>query len=489
MKTEDIFPRSDFEDSAALNPYRRLFELSYDLLCVIGYDGFMKEFNASFIDKFGFTEEELRSRPFLDFIHPDDRFTIGAEFNRAARGENIPGVELRGLCKDGGYRWISWVSYSSPHERLIYCSGQDITERKKDQSEFQAFRDRFQLLVECVVDYAIFMIDPKGYILTWNTGAERIKGYKEEEIIGKNFSIFYTKEDQAAGRPLALLETARERGRVEDSQWRVRKDGTKFWADVVISPVLDADGALLGFAKVTRDMTEQRKIDQMKSELISFTSHQLKTPLAQIYSYMDNMLAGIPGSMNEKQRHYLATVKEIAAENLQLVGDLLNVSKIEAGMLKTEIRPVPLEKIAGAVMDDFRQRAEEKNLELSFHPECGAATVLADMQKAEEALKNVLDNAIKYTDKGSITVKLLCDEKWGIIEVTDTGAGIPAEKLNQIFTKELVLNYHGSSKGGSGLGLYIAKNFMRLQNGDIAAVSPVGEGSTFILTLPLAEKN
>src|SRR4029077_17369118 len=188
------------------------------------------------------------------------------EKDRLEGGKVTLAFENRYLCKDGSYKWLLWNAVSVADQSLIYAVARDITERKRAEEELRQSEERFRLLVDGVKDYALFMLDPEGRVASWNQGAERIKGYQANEILGRHFSCFYSSEDVKAGKPERELEKAISDGRYEEEGWRIRKDGSRFWADVAITPLKDGAGKLRGFSKITRDITERRRAEEMLRE-------------------------------------------------------------------------------------------------------------------------------------------------------------------------------------------------------------------------------
>ncbi len=244
----------------------RFISLSIDLFCVAGFDGYFKSLNPSWEKVLGFTTHELKAKPYLEFIHPDDRPATTAEATRLEKREVTFAFENRYLCKDGSYKWLSWSAVSVPEQKVIYAVARDITERKRIDAALRESEERFRLLVNNVKDYAILMLDPAGRVTSWNQGAERIKGYKADEIVGKHFSCFYPPVDVQAGKPERELQTAIATGRYEEEGWRVRKDGSQFWASVVITTLTDDAGKLRGFSKITRDITDRRSVEALLQE-------------------------------------------------------------------------------------------------------------------------------------------------------------------------------------------------------------------------------
>ncbi len=244
----------------------RFMDLSVDLFCVAGFDGFFKNLNPSFEKTLGFTTKELMAKPYLEFIHPDDRKATAVEKDGLAEGKVTFAFENRYLCKDGSYKWLLWNAVSVAEEEVIYAVARDITERKRAEEALRDSREQLRLLLDSVKDYAIFMLDPSGQVTSWNQGAERIKGYKPDEIIGRNFSCFYPSEDVQGGKPEHELRIAAAEGRHEEAGWRIRKDGSRFWADVIITALSDGTGKLRGFSKISRDITERRRAEALLRE-------------------------------------------------------------------------------------------------------------------------------------------------------------------------------------------------------------------------------
>ena len=366
----------------------------------------------------------------------------------------------------------------------------------------------YRLLVQSVVDYAIFLLDAQGHVASWNDGAQRIKGYRPEEIIGRHFSIFYTDEDKANRKPEWELETAIREGRVEDEAWRVRRDGSLFWANVVITALRDDSGELIGFAKVTRDLSERRAAEQRavadakrvaeseaanraKSEFLAVMSHELRTPLNAIAGYTQLLDMGIPGIVNDRQREILERISRSHRHLLGLINDILNLARIEAGRVEYRIVDVPLLELVSEILPMIHPQLSRKQLSYAeqIPPEL---IVRTDREKAQQIFVNLLGNAVKFTPvHGRISVYAsVAAERPCIAEVSvqDTGVGIPADKLETIFDPFVQVDpSHTRTTEGSGLGLSISRDLARGMGGDLTVESTLGEGSTFTLTLPLSE--
>ena len=365
----------------------------------------------------------------------------------------------------------------------------------------------YRRLVESVVDYAIFMLDARGRVVTWNEGAERIKGYRSEDIIGKHFSVFYTPEDLERGKPAWELEVATREGRVEDEAWRVRKDGSLFWANVVITALHDDSGALTGFAKVTRDLSERRAAEQRaiadaklvaeseaanraKSEFLAIMSHELRTPLNAIAGYTQLLRMGIHGLVNEQQTAVLERIERSNRHLLALINDILNLSRIEAGRVEYLIEDVSLAALIDEILPLIEPQISAKGLDCSV---CIAPdiTIRADREKVQQIMLNLLSNAVKFTaPPGRISITSAVEERNpGVVHVRveDTGIGIPREKLEAVFDPFVQVDSSRTrTSEGSGLGLAISRDLALGMNGGLRARSVEGKGSTFTVTLPLA---
>ncbi len=243
----------------------RFIDLSVDMFCIAGFDGYFKNLNPAWQKTLGFTLAELKAKPYVEFIHPDDRQATIVEAQRV-ESQEVLAFENRYLCKDGSYKWFLWNAVSTPERGVIYAVARDITTRRQADEQLRESEERFRLLVNGVQDYAILMLDPVGNITSWNQAAERIKGYKSNEIVGRHFSVFYPPEDIQNGKPERELHNAITEGRYEEEGWRVRKDGSRFWASVVITSLADETGKLRGFSKVTRDVTERKRAKELLQE-------------------------------------------------------------------------------------------------------------------------------------------------------------------------------------------------------------------------------
>ncbi|HYE91830.1 MAG TPA: PAS domain S-box protein [Terriglobales bacterium] len=457
----------------------------------------------------GYTREEIVGRNFSTF-YPEEDLAAGKparELEVAAREGRLEDEGWR-LRKDGSRFWANVVitALRDTSGTLVGFAKvtRDLTERRRTLEALLESEERFRLMVQSVKDYAIFMLDPDGFVSSWNEGAQRIKGYTEEEIVGRHFSVFYPPGKEAL--PGRLLEAAKRDGRVENEGWRVRKDGTLFWANVVITALRGRRGELVGYAKVTRDLTERREAEQRsveaarraaeaeaanqaKSQFLAAMSHELRTPLNAIGGYVELLEMEIAGPVTEGQQGYLAKIQRSQRHLLGIINDLLNFSRIEAGQIVYETTRVPIRETIDAIVSLLERQAAEKGIALTLErcPDGLAAT--ADAVKTEQIILNLCSNALKFTAPGG-RVELACERRGAMaaVLVSDTGVGIQADQIERIFEPFVQLGRDLRSRHeGTGLGLAISRDLARGMGGDLTVQSEAGRGSTFALTLPAAE--
>jgi PAS domain S-box-containing protein len=357
-------------------------------------------------------------------------------------------------------------------------------------NELRRSEERFRLLVERVQDYAIFMLDPDGRIASWNIGAERIKGYPASEAIGQHFSIFYPPEDVAAGKPQMLLRKALEQGRVEDEGWRVRRDGSRFWGDVVITALFDDFGALHGFAKVTRDLSDRRRVaeleeaDRQKNEFLAVLAHELRNPLTPIRNAL--YLIGRPDSDGPTIRGAHAIAERQLRHMARLLDDLLDVSRMSQGRIELRRERVDLAVAARHSIETVRGLAEVRHQSVELDASDAPTIVDADPTRVDQVLMNLLSNAIKYTgEHGHIRVIVAREGDEAVLRVRDDGNGIAPEALPKIFDLFVQAEPQRAGGEGVGIGLTLVRRVVELHGGSVTASSAgLGQGSEFVVRLP-----
>lgn len=349
-------------------------------------------------------------------------------------------------------------------------------------------------LVENAAD-VILSTDLEDRILTWNRGAEITLGYSKEEVIGKHLSILlppHRVHELAEMRAKVELSGALRDTEVESN----KKGGAAIYLSLSVSPITDVDGRIVGFLRVAKDVTEKKRyeqrlkeLDKLKSDFVSNVSHELRTPLTAIKGSIDNMLDGLTGDLNEKQSRYLVRIKSNADRLARLINDLLDLSRIEAG-IKLKRTNVSLPAVAREVVETLGPVAAEKLISFEIEYAENNLTAWADPDRVAEVLTNLLGNAIKFTPtRGKVTVSLARNgDDWVKVSIADTGPGIPSEEASRIFDKFYQVSHPEQRKSmGTGLGLSIAKTLVELHGGKIWLESEAGRGSTFSFTL-LAEQ-
>ncbi len=356
-------------------------------------------------------------------------------------------------------------------------------ERKRAEEKLRQSEEKLRVTFESIKD-GVIVTDLEGRIVDVNEATLRMQGHSREELIGTDGLRFIAEKDRAAVMK-NMKKALKDMGTATMEYRWVAKDGSEYDSEASAALLRDSSGNPVGLIFVVRDITERKKIERMKSDFVFLVSHQLKTPVAEVKAYIENMLEGLTGDLTTKQEQYLQEMRDICSRNYRLISDLLDMSRIERGVVSLDIQPVELRVVVDSALRDRRKSIEEKGLALNLEEADKRVSVLADKGKMVEALSNVIDNAVKFTDKGLIAIEIKREGEYGIVEVRDTGKGMSDDVLKNLFTVVGDLSGAPTSGDGAGLGLYIAKSLMKLQKGDITATSVVGKGSIFVLKIPI----
>ncbi|WP_128545315.1 PAS domain-containing sensor histidine kinase [Larkinella soli] len=414
--------------------------------------------------------------------------------------------------KNGSVFWANVVItslYNEQNELLGFSKvTRDLSERREAEEILRLSEERYRSLVEQVTDYGIFMLDEKGRIISWNEGAKRIKGYSAGEIIGKYFSIFYPKEDLLNGKPAYELKVARAEGKYEEEGWRLRKDGSLFWASIVITAVYNAEGILIGFSKVTRDLTERKQaerelresyeryrmlaeelrltndelsdINQELEQFTSIVSHDLQEPVRTIRSFLQLIELKIAGNQYDELGTYISKSIHAANRMKELIQNLLQYSQLSRKEILQE--EISVANLVSQAMQNLKTAIDVSGAEISLESE--VETVHGDRVQLVQLVQNLLSNALKFTDTEPPRVVIRCRREKGQVKfaVSDNGIGIEEADLRKVFEIFRRLNTPRNYPG-TGIGLAICKKIVDRHRGMIWPESQVGKGTTFYFTL------
>ncbi|HEV8241978.1 MAG TPA: PAS domain S-box protein [Thermoanaerobaculia bacterium] len=518
-------------------------------------NGYVCSWNAGAERIKGYKAPEIIGQHFSRFYPADVRSTgwPQKELAFAARDGRFEDEGWR-VRNDGTRFWanvvISALYDDTGKVRAYLKITRDLTERKAAEEALRQSEEKLRLLVEGVSDHAIFMLDADGKVATWNTGAQRLKGYRADEIIGRHFSTFYPAEARARRWPQQELELASRDGRFEDEGWRLRKDGSRFWANVVISALRDADGKLQGFAKVTRDLTERREAeenlraaygdlerrvqertreladansalrdevdqrrrlqeererladqlrqrvgelaasDRHKDEFLAMLGHELRNPLAPIRNGLEILkLEGAPPSSRDQAK---ALIERQVEHLVRLVDDLLDVSRIMQGKIELRHERILFSSVVERAIETAQPIIDARGHELRVSLPAQPVWLHGDLIRLAQVLNNLLVNAAKYSERaGRITLTATLAADRLRISVRDKGIGISPELLPKIFD----FFVQGSrslerSQGGLGIGLTLVKRLVEMHGGNVTAHSAgLGKGSELVVDLPLPDQS
>ncbi len=492
--------------------YRLLVEAITDYaIYMLDTDGYVSSWNSGAQRSKGYREDEILGEHFSRFYLPEDR-DAGLPARALATAASEGRFESEGwrVRKDGTPYWAHVVidAIRDPAGQLLGFAKitRDLSERKLAEAELKRSAEQFRLLVQGVTDYAIYMLDPSGHVASWNAGAQRIKGYSPEEIIGQHFSNFYTEDDKAIGLPTTALDVAAKDGRFEREGWRLRKDGSRFWASVIIDAIRDNDGTLLGFAKVTRDITEkkeaQRALEQAREELFQAQKMEAVGQLTGGIAHdFNNLLMAVLGSLEiahkrALQGHDVIPLIENAIKGAQRGASLTQRMLAFSRKQELKLEPVDVVDLVRGMTDLF-QRSIGPSIMIETNFPLIMPKALTDANQLEGALLNLVVNARDaMLSGGSLVIAAKARElkhgevpdlkagRYICLSVRDEGDGMDTETLAKAAAPFFTTKGVGK---GTGLGLSIVQGLMAQSGGKLGLKSEQGRGTTAELWLPQAE--
>ena len=481
------------------DPYRQLVHGVEDYaLFLLDRSGHIVSWNRGAEKLKGYTAAEITGRHFSVLYPPEaiERRWPERELRMAQESGRLEDEGWR-VRKDGSRFWASIVVTALYDEggvlRGFSKVTRDLTERRRQEEALRQSEERFRVLIDGVKEYAIFTLDTEGCVASWNSGAQRMTGYKAEEIMGRHFGVLYPHAANDRKLPEQQLAMAREHGRFEDEGPRLRNDGTTFWANLVVSPLYDQDGALTGYANVTRDLTDRRRAESLEqterrtSEFLATLAHELRNPLAPINNALHLLALRPPADATEKW------VREVlhrqTGQITRLMDDLLDVSRITRAAIPLDRQPLDVRSVVRAAVEASMQWMQPRGHVLSLELPAEALTVLADKARLAQVLHKLLHNAARYTPEGGrISISARRDGSEIVVGVKDNGVGMDALVLRSAFD----LFKEGAQatprpQGGLGIGLTLVQRLVRMHGGTVEAHSAgADQGSELIVRLPAA---
>jgi len=493
-------------EQVAAQRFQLLIESVKDYaIFILDPDGKVSTWNPGAERIKGYTAAEIIGRHFSAFYPPET-----SPIEKCAFELEVAALEGRfeeegwRLRKDGSRFWanVTITALRDPSGELVGFAKvtQDLTARRAAEEETR----RFRLLVESVKDYAIFILDPKGHVSSWNPGAQRIKGYSSDEIIGRHFSAFYPPDAIAEGKCELELEIAIQEGRFEEEGWRLRKDGSRFWANVTITTLRDTANQLLGFAKVTQDLTQRReaeassralaeqravlaekvRIQEFQERFLAILGHDLRNPLASI-----DMGLGIlrEQSKDPAAARVLARMQSSSSRMTRMIEQILDLTRSRlAGGLELDLRVMDPRDSLSKIVEELRTAHPDRTIEFT----APMTSILGDPDRLEQVFSNLIGNAILHGDPGhSVSVRMQVDVESVIVTIHNQGPPIPPEIQARIFDpfRRGERESRTARTMGLGLGLYISWEIVRGHHGSIDIESTAERGTTFRVSLPRSQ--
>ncbi len=475
----------------------RFFEASLDMLCIASLDGYFRRVNPSFERVLGFSAAELLEKPFLDFVHPEDRAATIAELGKLERGQNTLRFENRYRCRNGTYKWLEWSCPAPrPGENLLYAVGKEITDRRRTEALLRRMIEASPA--------ALILVDRSRKIANVNSQAAKMFGYPPAELLGQELENLIP-ERFHPNHPKYVegffsSPVARPMGAGRDL-WGRKKNGDEFPVEVGLSPLETEDGIVVMAGII--DITNRRKVidaisrakesaeaaNRAKSDFLANMSHEIRTPMNAVIGLTELVL---DSDLTVEQRDYLSMVMQASESLLSIINEILDFSKIEAGKMEIEAVDFDLGDVVGDTLKSLAPRAQSKGLQLAVRiADDVPKWLVGDAVRLRQVIVNLVGNAIKFTERGKVLVDVSQVSRNDLtahvrFAVTDSGIGIPPEKLRLIFEAFTQADSSTTRRyGGTGLGLAISARLVSLMGDQLDVQSELGKGSTFSFTLRL----
>jgi PAS domain S-box-containing protein len=496
----------------------RFFTMSLDMHCISGFDGYLKHINPAFARTLGYTDKELLSAPFLDFVHPDDRAATIAALAGQADGANMLMFENRYRCRDGSYRWLLWNSTPVASTQLIYATAHDITERKQAEAALQEREAYFRALIEHSAD-AVTLFAADWTILYASPATTRVLGYDLQALVGRNaFDLIHPVDRPEIARQLASIVGLP--GATVDVEARVQHaDGSWRFLEGMFTNLLD-DPAVGAIVNNYHDITERKAAEEalveeralltrrvaertadlsaanadlaraarLKDEFLASMSHELRTPLNAVLGLSEVLQEEVYGPLTDKQKRSLQSIEASGRHLLELINDILDLAKIGAGKLELELAPIPINPLCEASLRLIKPEAYKKELSVDLIIDPAVTLLHADTRRLKQILLNLLSNAVKFTPAGgAIGLEVAGDTTQQAVHLTvwDTGIGIAQADLAHLFQPFVQLDSRLARQyNGTGLGLALVGRMAEMHGGSVTVESELGVGSRFTVSLP-----
>jgi PAS domain S-box-containing protein len=483
----------------------RFFTVSLDMLCIAGFDGYFKRLNPAWERTLGFSLQELLSRPFEAFVHPEDISATRREMAHITKGGETSDFENRYRCRDGSYRWFAWKATPSSDLGLIFAAAHDVTERKMAEEALARERNLLRTLMDNLPDH-IFVKDMESRFIMANAATLHSLGAaSQNEIVGRSDFDFLPRERAEQYRADEAGVVTRRQPLINREELLVDANGKERWLLTTKVPLLAGDD-IVGLVGISHDISDRKQMEQewqcakeiaeaanrAKSEFLARMSHEIRTPMNGVLGMTE---LALDTHLTDEQRDYLETARSSTQALVTIVNDILDFSKIEAGKLQLENAPFALRDNLADTLRTMGLRAQQKSVELACHIASAVPdTLLGDFGRLRQVLVNLVGNAIKFTDEGEVVVSVQLAEEPSpatgndsdrllTFEVRDTGIGIPPDKHTSIFEPfEQVDGSLSRRFGGTGLGLAIASQLVSLMGGKLEVDSAPGRGSRFYFT-------